>query len=342
MFGVANRRNNIALAGKLASNHLSQAIANTTKYSPNAGEIVMQGMEAKNYKEIAKIKNDAQRDYYAQTGEAKIDGFNDLNAATAKAEGQQRMAGMLAGLGAMSYELTRPKIKPPKPVERQSADDSDVLTALRGRITNLEEDIKSRESGSTKPESSSSGTATDSSASTPQGISPASGTSVSTEFKPWSALGSTIALAEGTWNTKSGKIDYGTFYGGSKFTNFDKHPDIVKHTQSGSSAAAGGFQFMPKTWSRTAAHLNLSDFTPASQEKAARQLTKWRKVDPDAKITTVSQLANTFHKLSPEWAGLPNLDGVSHYQDFNGNRSMAFNRLREHFEKQIGYKLIDD
>ena len=137
MFGVANRRNNIALAGKLGSNHLSQAIANTTKYSPNAGEIVMQGMEAKNYKEIAKIKNDAQRDYYAQTGQAKIDGFNDLNAATAKAEGQQRMAGMLAGLGAMSYELTRPQIKPPKPTERQSADNSGVTSVLTDRLDDL-------------------------------------------------------------------------------------------------------------------------------------------------------------------------------------------------------------
>ena len=147
MFGVANRRNNIALAGKLGSNHLSQAIANTTKYSPNAGEIVMQGMEAKNYKEIAKIKNDAQRDYYAQTGQVKIDGFNDLNAATTKAEGQQRMAGMLAGLGAMSYELTRPQIKPPKPTERQSADMSGVTEALQNQLEILRKQTEELEKG---------------------------------------------------------------------------------------------------------------------------------------------------------------------------------------------------
>ena len=168
MFGVANRRNNIALAGKLASNHLSQAIANTTKYSPNAGEIVMQGMEAKNYKEIAKINNEAQRDYYATTGQAKIDGFNDLNAATEKAEGQQRMAGMLAGIGALSYEFTRPKIKPPKPPERQSADMSGVQSELSDQLANLQSQLKDLKSGindtDEKP-TSSSGTVTDTSTS---------------------------------------------------------------------------------------------------------------------------------------------------------------------------------
>ena len=187
MFGVANRRNNIALAGKLASNHLSQAIANTTKYSPNAGEIVMQGMEAKNFKEIAKIKNEAQRDYYAQTGGAKIDAFNDLNAATAKAEGQKRMAGMLAGLGAMSYELTRPQIKPPKPTERQSADMSGVESALTGTVESLQSQIKSYKDkikDLDKKPTSSSGTVTDTSTVTSTGISPASGTSLNTKPTP--------------------------------------------------------------------------------------------------------------------------------------------------------------
>ena len=172
-------------------------------------------------------------------------------------------------------------------------------------------------------------------------VSPASKTSVNTEFQPWSPLSSTIALAEGTLGS-DGKISYGTFYGGGKFTDFSKHPDIVHHTKSGSSAAAGGYQFMPSTWNRTAAKLNLTDFSPASQEKAARQLTKWRGVDPDAKITSVSQLRDTFNKLSGEWAGLPNLQNVSAYEGYNGNSSMAFDRLRKHFEKVAGYTLTND
>ena len=359
MFGVANRRNNIALAGKLASNHLSQAIANTTKYSPNAGEIVMQGMEAKNYKEIAKIKNDAQRDYYAQTGQVKIDGFNDLNAATAKAEDQQRMAGMLAGLGAVSYGVGdyvwNKNNPPPAPVKRESADGSKFQTQLddlqtgqkewQTKIENLLansgvqswEDIRSGLDG----KGSSSSTDSKPSTAKPLESTGASGTSVSTEFKPWSPLSSTIALAEGTLG-QDGKISYGTFYGGGKFTNFDKHPDIVHHTQSGSSAAAGGYQFMPSTWKGVASELNLTDFSPVSQEAAARQLAKWRGVDPDAKITSVSQLRNTFNKLSGEWAGLPNLQGVSTYDGINGNKSMAFDRLRKHYEKVAGYTLTND
>ena len=55
MFGVANRGSNIARAGQLGSNHLSQAIANTTRYSPNAGEIVLTGMETEAAKKRSKI-----------------------------------------------------------------------------------------------------------------------------------------------------------------------------------------------------------------------------------------------------------------------------------------------
>ena len=358
MFGVANRRNNIALAGKLASNHLSQAIANTTKYSPNAGEIVMQGMEAKNYKEIAKINNEAQRDYYATTGQTKIDSFNDLNAATEKAESQQRMAGLLGTLGAVSYAgadyVWNKRNPPPAPVKRESADNSGILSKLDDVIAGNEklkaeieeqlsnsgvqtwEEIRSGLDGN-KPGSSESGV----SPASGSNISPASGTSVNTEFKPWKPLSSTIALAEGTLQ-EDGTIGYGTFYGGSKFTNFDKHPDIVHHTKKGSSAAAGGYQFMPATYKGAADHLGLTDFTPASQEAAARQLTKWRGVNPDAKITSVSGLRNVFNKLSGEWAGLPNLQNVSAYEGQNGNTSMAFDRLRKHFEKVAGYTLTND
>ena len=340
MFGVANRRNNIALAGKLASNHLSQAIANTTKYSPNAADIVMTGMEAKNVKKIAKIKNEAQRNYYEQTGQTRLDGWEAVDAATDSAAGKKRMAGLLGTLGAVSYAgadmLWKQRNPPPAPIQRQSADSSELLSTiddLEDRLDAAQARFKEGAGVEIKPIDEYINEEMKSNPYTP------SGTSVS--MTNWEPLKSTVALSEGTLN-EDGTIAYNKFYGGGQFNSFNNHPGIVNTTAVGSSAAAGGFQFMPNTWSRVSKALKLPDFSPASQDKAALQLVRERKVDPFAKITTVSQFKNTLHKLSPEWAGVPNKYGVSHYEGINGNKAYPFPALRNHFESKAGYRLIDD
>ncbi len=77
-----------------------------------------------------------------------------------------------------------------------------------------------------------------------------------------------IAWAEGTDDR------YNVIYTGAKFTDYAKHPDRVLCSAGICSAAAGRYQFMPQTWATVKAKLNLPDFSPASQDKAAVQLMK--------------------------------------------------------------------
>jgi muramidase (phage lysozyme) len=77
-----------------------------------------------------------------------------------------------------------------------------------------------------------------------------------------------VAWAEGT------DSNYNRIYTGAEFTDYSKHPDRVMCSAGLCSAAAGRYQFMPQTWATVKAKLNLPDFSPASQDKAAIQLMK--------------------------------------------------------------------
>jgi muramidase (phage lysozyme) len=77
-----------------------------------------------------------------------------------------------------------------------------------------------------------------------------------------------VAWAEGT------DTSYNRIYTGAEFTDYSKHPDRVMCSAGLCSAAAGRYQFMPATWGTVKAKLNLPDFSPASQDKAAVQLMK--------------------------------------------------------------------
>ena len=70
---------------------------------------------------------------------------------------------------------------------------------------------------------------------------------------------------------------------------------------------------MPETWKETAAKLGLNDFSPVSQERARRELTRRRGVNPDAHYKTKEEFMQGISKLSPEWASLPNAQGKSAY-----------------------------
>jgi muramidase (phage lysozyme) len=77
-----------------------------------------------------------------------------------------------------------------------------------------------------------------------------------------------VAWAEGT------DSDYNRIYTGAKFDDYSRHPDRVLCSAGLCSAAAGRYQFMPATWETVRSKLNLPDFSPASQDKAAIQLMK--------------------------------------------------------------------
>ena len=128
--------------------------------------------------------------------------------------------------------------------------------------------------------------------------------------KGWSLLSKVIRLGEGTL----GEGSYNTMFTGTKFKGFGDHPRKINTSGNLSSDAAGGYQFLSTTWDRTAKTLNLPDFSPASQEKAARYLVRQRGVDPDAIYTTQEELDKAIDKLSPEWASLPTIKtGTSYY-----------------------------
>ena len=120
--------------------------------------------------------------------------------------------------------------------------------------------------------------------------------------KNWHALQTVIRQVEGTKGDKG----YTTRFGGHQFTGFGQHPNIKESTGWGTkSEAAGAFQFMKPTWDESRNALGLTDFSPASQQKAGRFLTNRRGVNPDADLTDFGAFSSAITKLSPEWAGLP-------------------------------------
>jgi muramidase (phage lysozyme) len=123
------------------------------------------------------------------------------------------------------------------------------------------------------------------------------------------ALLNTIRFAEGTWIGGS-QEGYKVLYGGDRFEDLSRHPDIVVRRRS-ASAAAGAYQFLPTTWDQAAEELQLRDFRPASQDQAALHLVHER--GALQRFDRHGLTAEVLARLAPEWASLPTLDGVSHY-----------------------------
>ena len=124
------------------------------------------------------------------------------------------------------------------------------------------------------------------------------------------ALLNTIRYAEGTW--KDGQdTGYQIMYGGGKFQDLSRHPErvIVKRY---SSAAAGAYQFLPKTWKGVAKELRLASFEPRHQDQAALHLVERRGAlnEIDQQGLTKDAMA----KLAPEWPSFQTKAGRSAYR----------------------------
>ena len=123
------------------------------------------------------------------------------------------------------------------------------------------------------------------------------------------ALLNTIRYAEGTWKDGEDK-GYRIMYGGGQFQDLSRHPErvIVKRY---TSAAAGAYQFLPKTWKGVAKELKLASFEPRHQDQAALHLVERRGAlrEIDRKGLTRNAMA----KLAPEWASFPTWTGRSAY-----------------------------
>ena len=149
------------------------------------------------------------------------------------------------------------------------------------------------------------------------------------------ALLNTIRYAEGTW--KDGKDKgYRIMYGGGQFKDLSRHPErvVVKRY---ASAAAGAYQFLPKTWKGVARELRLKSFEPRHQDQAALHLAKRRGAlgDIDEQGLTKDAMA----KLAPEWASFPNRSGRSAYgQPVKSHQDLArfYSDNLEELRSQLG------
>ena len=149
------------------------------------------------------------------------------------------------------------------------------------------------------------------------------------------ALLNTIRYAEGTWKDGEDK-GYRIMYGGGQFQDLSRHPErvVVKRY---TSAAAGAYQFLPKTWNGVAKELKLASFEPRHQDQAALHLVERRGAlaDIDQQGLTKDAMA----KLAPEWASFPTKAGRSAYgQPVKSHQELASfysSNLRE-LRNQLG------
>jgi muramidase (phage lysozyme) len=110
----------------------------------------------------------------------------------------------------------------------------------------------------------------------------------------------TIRVSEGT----SGDDGYSILVGGGHFDGFDDHPrQLVYLPNLGiNSSAAGAYQILRRTWDGVAGKLGLTDFSPASQDRAAVELIRQRGALADVRA---GRFADAIAKCKKEWASLP-------------------------------------
>lgn len=113
----------------------------------------------------------------------------------------------------------------------------------------------------------------------------------------------TIAFAEGT----SGANGYRMMFGGGLVDSLADHPRRFftftnKAGQTLRTSAAGRYQFLSRTWDALASKLNLPDFGPESQDRAALELIRERGALADVRA---GRFESFIAKCAPVWASLP-------------------------------------
>lgn len=112
-----------------------------------------------------------------------------------------------------------------------------------------------------------------------------------------------IAYAEGT----AGPNGYRTLFGGSLFDSYADHPRQFftftdKVGKVSKTSAAGRYQFLSRTWDALAKQLQLPDFGPASQDRAAIELIRQRGALRDVQA---GRIQSAIAKCANIWASLP-------------------------------------
>ena len=117
-----------------------------------------------------------------------------------------------------------------------------------------------------------------------------------------------MCRAERRTRWAEGGVGYNTMFGGGTFDGVE-HPDRVVSAGGYDSAAAGAYQFMPKTWRMITKKYNIpSQMTPENQDRAALGLMLDRGMNPKQGWSDEAAF-----KLAPEWASFPTRSGRSYY-----------------------------
>lgn len=110
-----------------------------------------------------------------------------------------------------------------------------------------------------------------------------------------------IAVSEGT----AGKGDdgYNVLVGGTLFASYADHPRVLVDLGHGlKSTAAGRYQILAREFDAYAKLLNLTDFTPASQDAIALQMIRERRAYP---LILAGQFGAAVVDCANIWASLP-------------------------------------
>ncbi len=107
-----------------------------------------------------------------------------------------------------------------------------------------------------------------------------------------------IRVGEGT----SGANGYNIMFTGATFSSFAAHPNQTHCAGSLCSTAAGAYQFLKRTWDGCKSALDLPDFTPVSQDKAAIYLIRYRGA---IELVKQGRFEEAVTKCNREWASLP-------------------------------------
>lgn len=118
-----------------------------------------------------------------------------------------------------------------------------------------------------------------------------------------------VAFTEGTdQNLNSARTGYDIIFTFDRFTNFSDHPRRIRCSSGLCSDAAGRYQFLSTTWDFCQLSLNLPDFSPSSQERAALFLIKNRGSLDEVDAGNIEKALYdpaTDNGVSFEWASLP-------------------------------------
>ena len=324
-FNSIGRSSDFSRAGKAAADDLVRIHAANRANAPDMGKIVENAATRRSKEKIAATKAQTEVARVGITTQANVKSDRIVQTAERGRDKAKRKAGALATAGKLfgtagSYlgeKRTKREVGSEDSwYDKQisSAQDSYIKYS---ELLNDDGTLKSKPGSSTGDTGSSNtgGTASSSVSTTGGGGTTTTTTNnTSGASDGWARLSKVIRYAEGT----SGDKGYNTQFTGTQFTDMSKHPRQIRSSGRYSSDAAGAYQFLSTTWDGAAKALNLTDFSPESQEKAGRYLTQQRKVNPDQVFTTIEEFKGAMDKLAPEWASLP-YSGVSPSGHGNGS-----------------------